>query len=250
MSDWTDTFFSDPLWNEVQRAAWSPEQTRAQVDEIERLLELEPGTEILDVPCGVGRIGIELARRGHRATGVDLNAPLLEEGRVEAEGLAVELVHGDMRSLALPAARFGAAVCWWGSFGYFDDGAERAFLCAVADALAPGARFAIDMANLAEALLPRYQARGWGKAGGVHLLEERRLDLRRSRIDVDWLLIHEDGRRSALESSLRLYGFRELAELMGACGFEDVQPIDRASGEPYVVNANGARVCVVARRAR
>jgi SAM-dependent methyltransferase len=248
---WTDGFFSDPLWNEVQRIAWSPDETRAQTDEIERLLALAPSSEVLDVPCGDGRIAIELARRGHRASGVDVNASIVGEGRARAasEGLAVELVHGDMRALALPEARFDAAVCWWGSFGYFDDAGDLAFLRGVARALAPGARFAIDMANLTEALLPRFQPKGWDRVGPIHVLEDRRLDLATSRLEVEWLFMHEDGRRSAYASSMRLYGFRELAERLASCGFEDVVAIDRASGAPYAPSPNGARVAIVARRA-
>lgn len=250
MSDWTSRFFTDPLWNEVQRAAWTPEQTRADVDRIERLLELQPASRVLDVPCGDGRIAMELARRGHRAHGVDVNASIVSEGRARAasEGLDVELAQGDMRALDLPAERFDAACCWWGSFGYFDDEGDAAFLRAVSRALVPGGRFVIDMANLAEALLPRYERKGWGKAGPIHVLEDRRLDLRRSRIEVDWLFVHEDGRRSAVTSSMRLYAFRELAELLESFGFEDVQAIDRATGEPYVVSAQGARVAMVMRR--
>lgn len=246
---WTDAFFSDPLWNEIQRIAWTEEQTRADADEVERLLMLAPGSEVLDVPTGDGRIAIELARRGHRATGVDVNASIVDEGRARAGGLAVELVHGDMRALALPAARFDAAVCWWGSFGYFDDAHDVAFLESIARALRPGARLAIDMANLAEALLPRFEKKGWSRTGPILVLEERRIDLARSRIEGEWLLIHEDGRRSALKSSIRLYGFRELAERLEACGFADVVAIDRASGEPYETNAKGGRVAIVARRA-
>jgi hypothetical protein len=105
------------------------------------------------------------------------------------------------------------------------------------------------MANLAEALLPRFEKKGWSRIGPIHVIEDRRIDLLRSRIEAEWLLIHEDGRRSALKSSIRLYGFRELAERLEACGFEGVVAIDRASGEPYETNAKGARVAIVARRA-
>ena len=43
---------------------FSQEQTRAQVDLIECML-MEPGSRILDVPCGSGRISLELTARGY-----------------------------------------------------------------------------------------------------------------------------------------------------------------------------------------
>ena len=36
-----------------------------------RLLELEPGSEVLDLACGPGRIANRLAERGARVTGLD-----------------------------------------------------------------------------------------------------------------------------------------------------------------------------------
>jgi cyclopropane fatty-acyl-phospholipid synthase-like methyltransferase len=47
--------------------------TIAEVEFLIETLELSPGASILDVRCGTGRHAIELARRGYRVTGVDLD---------------------------------------------------------------------------------------------------------------------------------------------------------------------------------
>ncbi|MCU1282544.1 MAG: hypothetical protein JWM53_6090, partial [bacterium] len=50
-----------------------------------------PGASVLDIGCGPGRYGIELARRGAaRCLGVDVAAPMIEIARRESEraGLA------------------------------------------------------------------------------------------------------------------------------------------------------------------
>lgn len=51
-----------------------------EVDFIERLL---PGRHlnILDAGCGTGRLAVEAVRRGHRATGVDLDPDMIERAR-------------------------------------------------------------------------------------------------------------------------------------------------------------------------
>ena len=52
-----------------------------------------PGAKILDVPCGAGRLPIELASLGYQVTGVDINLILLGESKRKAEerGLQITL---------------------------------------------------------------------------------------------------------------------------------------------------------------
>jgi SAM-dependent methyltransferase len=68
-------------------------------------LRVAPGTEVLDVGCGVGRWSRMLARRGARVTGVDLSPTMLQEARrrAEADGVAPGCVflEGDVVSLDL-----------------------------------------------------------------------------------------------------------------------------------------------------
>ena len=59
-SNWWEHFFeglSVKLWLE----ALSPEHTDSEADTIARLLRAEPGAELLDVPCGGGRLSLALA---------------------------------------------------------------------------------------------------------------------------------------------------------------------------------------------
>ncbi len=71
-SNWWEHFFeglSVKLWLE----AVSPEHTDNEADTIARLLGAAPGAELLDVPCGGGRLSLALAERGYRLTGVDVS---------------------------------------------------------------------------------------------------------------------------------------------------------------------------------
>src|SRR5215813_9078750 len=52
------------------------EASDAQAEVIWRVLELEPGMEVLNLACGHGRIANRLAERGARVTGLDAT-PLL-----------------------------------------------------------------------------------------------------------------------------------------------------------------------------
>ena len=44
----------------------------AEADFIEKHLQVSHGAKLLDVPCGNGRLAIELARRGYQLTGIDI----------------------------------------------------------------------------------------------------------------------------------------------------------------------------------
>ena len=106
--------------------------------------------EVLDVPCGFGRIANRLAARGCRVTGLDASPLFLARARQDAAalGVAVEYVAGDMRALPW-AGRFDRLVCWFTSFGYFDDATDRRVLAGFRRALRPGGRLVLDHANLA-----------------------------------------------------------------------------------------------------
>lgn len=62
-----------------------------------------PGTATLDVGCGVGRWSIELARRGHDVTSVDLSPRMIERAQARARqaGVACRFEVGDVATLAL-----------------------------------------------------------------------------------------------------------------------------------------------------
>ena len=174
-------------WLDVQRNVQA-QRTSDEVAFLERTLDLTPGCRILDVPCGNGRLALPLAERGYRITGVDITKVLLKEALSTSReaNLDLELRESDMRDLPWTET-FDAAFCFWGSFGYFDDDGNRQFLEAVHRALKTDSRFALDVSNLAEHLLPRSQHRSWSKKGETLVLENMYRHTE-SRVESEWTL--------------------------------------------------------------
>jgi SAM-dependent methyltransferase len=90
--------------------------------EILGLLDPPRDARLLDAPCGSGRISRRLAAAGMVVTGIDLSpgfVAMAQSEPVSPEGSATYHV-GDLRDLPVDGP-FDAAVCWYTSFGYFDD---------------------------------------------------------------------------------------------------------------------------------
>jgi len=240
-AEWWQGFFSG-LWLDVQRR-FRAERTPAEADFIERVLQLRPQAQVLDVPCGEGRLSLELASRGYRLTGVDITPAVLEDARSKAaeRNLQITWEQRDMRDLPWEG-RFDGAFCFWGSFGYFDDAGNAQFLRAVARAPRPGARFVIDLPNLAEALLPRMREHDWWQVGDTLILEDRRYDHVRGCIAVEWTFV-QDGKVEKKPSSMRVYTYREMCRLLEEAGFAQCEAYSSLDGEPFQL---GKRVYLVA----
>jgi SAM-dependent methyltransferase len=245
VGEWWESFF-DGRWIDVQ-LGWVELTTDEEIEDLEDHLRLEPRSNVLDVPCGEGRVGRALARRGHRVTGVDITERFLEQGRRRAEADHVEMrfAHGDMRALAF-AAEFDAAVNFWGSFGYFDADGDRAVAEGVARALRPGGRFLIETVSL-ETLLPDFREQLWNRMGDAIVLHDNRFDHERSRVETQWTFIGPDGDREVRDSSIRVYSYAELTALLRDVGFVSFDAYDTTSGDPFGLGAD--RLTLVATKA-
>ena len=121
--DMEATFGDDYLY--FYEESIDDEHSDEDAAEILGLLQLSPGARILDAPCGHGRLSRRLAAAGMVVTGIDLSVEYLALAAELAPSGARQrspdhLRPGDMRRLPVPGP-FEAVVCWFNSFGYFDD---------------------------------------------------------------------------------------------------------------------------------
>lgn len=242
--DWWKDFFSG-LAAELWRAVTTEQQTRAEADLIEKQLRAIPGGRLLDVPCGGGRLALELGARGYRLTGVEFSDAFMAEARAKSaeRQQEVEWRQGDMRDLPWQA-EFDGAFCFGNSFGYLEGAENLNFLRSVARTLKPGARFVLDT-TCSELVLQVNQERTWFEAGGILMLEENSYDLVQGRMNTEYTFIAGE-RVERKPGSQRLYAFAELSRLLEEAGFGEVQGFGSLDLEPLSLASQ--RLIVVAAR--
>lgn len=234
-ADWWATFF-DGAALQAWRSARSRDEDRAEARAIERVLGLIPGAEVLDAPCGDGRLALALAARGQRVVGLDQSEGCLALARADARlaGLELELVRGDLRALPWQA-RFAAAFCAGNSFGLFDDAGNGAFLAGVARALRPGGRFLLEYPLVGELVGARRLGRDWQWLGERLLLTEAYLDERSGRLEALHTFLDPSCPQAREEraASFRVYRLAELERLVEASGLRIEARLGGLGGEPF-----------------
>ena len=224
MADWWEEMFASEAWQEVQRNWSAVEDTVDQTERVIEALGLDEGARVLDVPAGDGRIALELGAAGYEVVGVDLIEAFVKAGRRDAEKRRIENVTlevGDMRELDYDA-EFDAAICIWGSFGYFDEAGNLAQAAAVARALKPGGRYLIDTPSL-ETLYPRFRERTWFQIGDTIVLQEASLVMGTSRVETEWIFVRKGVAEESHRTSMRVYSVHELTNLLREAGFESFE---------------------------
>lgn len=216
--------FSEAGWQAADR----------QVDALIRLVGLPGGARVLDLGCGPGRHALPLARRGFRVTGVDRTPAYLAEARrrAEAEGLAIELVHADMRDFRRPVA-FDLVINMFTSFGYFEDEADDLRVARnMYESLRPGGRAVLELKGK-EVVARTFRERSWHRlADGSLFLEERRVIRDWTWVENRWMLLRQD-KLHEFELGHRLYSAAELRQVLEKAGFAEVTAYGSLDGTPY-----------------
>jgi hypothetical protein len=166
--------------------------------------------------------------------------------RATSENLSAQFRIQDLRVLD-EVSCYDAALCWWGSYGYFNDDDNLEYLRRVSRALKPGGQFVIDT-HIAETLYPRLVERSWSQLPGAEstkVLEHRRIDHETGRAECTWTFIR-DGQESSYETSIRIPTYRELCQTLRSVGFTAFAAYQRPDGGPFRFGA--PRLSLVARK--
>jgi len=119
------------------------------IDYVEQILDKfnVPVSTVADLACGTGNTTIPFARRGYRATGIDLAPEMLAQARqkAKAQNLSINFVQQDMRMLNL-TQKFDLITCFHDGLNYLLSLEElKKTFTKVHNHLFPGGLFIFDL---------------------------------------------------------------------------------------------------------
>lgn len=171
--------------------------------------------QILDVPCGIGRLHPFLREYGYTVEGIDISEEMVQEAKEKGINCFV----GDMTNPdAYPNKKYDVIINWFTSFGYNAGMNDEKILRIWRDHMTDNGLLIIDTARKTRWSFPNIQRRD---DETIELIEETQED------DIKKLrmrLFKDYGDRmellKELKVDLKLYSVKEMQELLERSGFE------------------------------
>ncbi|MEK6336930.1 MAG: class I SAM-dependent methyltransferase [Acidobacteriota bacterium] len=237
-TNWYEDFFhglSLDLW----RKAIPPEQTKLDADFLVEALKCAPGSHLLDVPCGNGRLSLELASRGYQLTGVDISDEFIEEAKASthAGGTPVpQFFLGDMRRIE-GRGIYDGAYCFGNSFGFLAYADMETFLNGVARALKPGTRFVVETGMAAESIIPKFEAHASHQIQDILVTINEEYLAAESCVDSEYIF-ERAGEKEVRKAKHWIYTAAEIQRMLVRAGFSTLDVYGTLTREPYVLGAD------------
>jgi SAM-dependent methyltransferase len=227
--------FDESLW--LKEDVETPEDAAFAV----RALSLPSASSILDVPCGIGRVSLPLARLNYAVTGVDFVKAFVEKAKKNAQlaGLAVEFFRADMRDLPF-CAQFDGIFNWLGSFGYFSDEENDRVVAGFARSLRSRGRVLVDQPNR-NFLIANFKAEG--EIRGIKT--RNRWDETTNRLIG--IKVVDGIPEESSTTVVRLYTLEEMTDLFARHGLTLISTFGSKGGEDYTPESRRL-ICVAEKR--
>ncbi len=230
-------------WNEsIRRHAF-------QLDHIIKTYWGEPVHSILDVSCGIGTQALGLSWLGYQVTGSDLSAGAIERARQEAQtrGLNIDFSVADMRAAFDHHRRkFDLVIACDNAIPHLlsDEEILKAFqqfyLC-----VRPGGGVLISVRDYDQEIREGIQVKPYSVRveGGKRYFIFQAWDFKGDVYEISMYIV-EDEREGAcvthvMRSQYYAIGTNQLADLMRAAGFDEVQRLDGLFFQPVMIGKKG-----------
>jgi len=234
MGDWQHELFVEKadLFLRVMDARW-PRAEKL----VEGMLGVLSGYgihsgELLDLCCGNGRICVHMAKRGFRATGIDISDRFLEDAGEKAREHGVShltrFVQGDVREfkrvLGHISQPFDVVTSVWTSVGYSIREGDVSIFSQARELARKGAVLVVaDTAHSARWPVVRTS---YSDLGDMVMLEEAKQDQFRFTVQTTWSFYSKDGQNlkfvDKVGFEIHVYGLSEFSSLLSEAGWEPV----------------------------
>ncbi|MEE4184723.1 MAG: methyltransferase domain-containing protein [Gammaproteobacteria bacterium] len=253
-ADWWRNIFNANYLRTDGDVVEDPEITADEIDAFLALLDVTPGSAILDLCCGQGRHVMELARRGFsHLYGVDRSHYLISRAKTTARAADANIVfrEGDARKLRFADNFFDVIYLAGNSFGYFESVEDDALvLKEIRRLLKPGGQLLLDFTD-GDYVRSNYEPRSWEWIDKNYFVcRERSIAKAADRLISREVITHT--RKGVVADQFyaeRLYNQGEITTLLETNGFEvgKVQPMSTISKRNQDLGMMAQRIVLVAR---
>ena len=201
------------------------ERTQKEVKFIDEILKLPRGAKILDLCCGYGRHSVELAKRGYKVTGQDLNSFFLDKAKELAakEGVDVKWIKDDMRNINFEN-EFDAVLSIFTTIGYLgSDEEEQKVFNAVSGALKKGGRYIIDINNRDRSIKHFLTREHFNHSDGSVEVMDKKFDHITSSNEETRRLFYPGGIPQEIKYTIRMFTVPELVSMLKDAGLELIE---------------------------
>ena len=241
---WYKEWFNSENYIKVYKHRDESEAIRL-VELIERNINFQNNTTVLDMACGAGRHAIEFAKKGFNVTAVDLSSRLLNEAKKNAvnEGVSIEFVLSDILEFETKS-KFALVANLFTSFGYFEQDDENYKIVQKAyKLLQEDGYFVLDYFNK-EYLINNLIPTTVFSENGSKIIQNRALAGNRI---VKKITIEKDGSNEEFYESVRLFTYEEIIDMFKKTGFKITSEFGDYFGTEYNLE-NSPRLIVIAKR--
>lgn len=220
------------------------ENTPHQCDFIEKVLGLNNEAKILDLCCGHGRFTNELASRGYKMTGQDINQYFLNIAKKKADDLNLNInwIKSDMREIPFEN-EFDAVLNMFTSFGYLgSDEEDEKVISAVYDVLKTGGKFLLDYVNK-DFIIRRFLAEDRREIPNGYVVISRNYDFLRCSHYETFDIFLNDKFIKRYENHFRFYAASEIASMLERNGFRILNAYGDFDFNPLSLDSKG---CIIA----
>ncbi|MDA4117150.1 MAG: class I SAM-dependent methyltransferase [Thaumarchaeota archaeon] len=189
---------------------------------------------ILDVPCGIGRVAIPLARLGFVVTGLDLSPHLVSSAEKRAGAYKIapdraKFFAGDMHELSsrFEPGSFDAVLNVFTSIGYGSEEDDLKFFREARSTVGKGGMLLISGLRNRDYIARNPSQNIYEESKRLLVLDNYRFDSTRSREKGTWRFYLKHGRKGEVlkfsgefPTDIRVYSAHELSSRLAATGWE------------------------------
>jgi 2-polyprenyl-3-methyl-5-hydroxy-6-metoxy-1,4-benzoquinol methylase len=222
MTQWYEEVF-DNYAHQYDKESFT-KGTPGEVDFIEKEIDSNRSSRILDIGCGTGRHSIELALRGYSVTGIDLSEGMLARARQKAHeaGVRVEFIRADARRLQFSREFDLAIMLCEGAFPLMEtDEMNYSILQSAANALGEKGKFIFTTLNGLFPLFHSVKDFINSDASEGHS-SQNSFDLMTFRDTSVFEFVDDDGNSHSVRSNERYYVPSEITWLLKSVSFKTV----------------------------